>query len=298
MSDRLPYESPTAFRRALTDKLQVLASGGRWTLAQLQRQMAYDRLLERLYLLHDGWIVKGAAALLARDLSARATIDLDLYRNAARELAETELRAAAATDIGDWFRFELGPGRQVTGETPGTHILVKAYVGTTLWQEFGVDLVGADIRMTGDPEDVPPLARVAMPDFEQRGYRAYPLVDHVADKVVATFQRYGVGERPSTRYRDLVDLVAIVRGASVSAEAQLRALASEAHRRGIHLPERFTVPDRELWEPGYAREAVRSLLPVARTLDGALALVSPFIDPVLDQTAAGVWDAPSQEWRT
>ena len=62
MADRLPYESPTAFRRALTDKLQVLASGGRWTLAQLQRQIAYDRLLERLYLLDDGWIVSDGRA--------------------------------------------------------------------------------------------------------------------------------------------------------------------------------------------------------------------------------------------
>ena len=298
MGERLPYETPTAFRRALTDKLQVLASGSRWTLAQLQRQIAYDRLLERLYLLDDGWIVKGAAALLARDLSVRATVDLDIYRNAARELAETELRAAAARDIGDWFRFELGPGRQVTGDTPGTHIPVRAYVGTTLWQEFGVDLVGTDIRMTGDPENVPPLARVAMPDFEQRGYRAYPLVDHVADKVVATFQRYGVGQRPSTRYRDLVDLVAIVRGASVLAEEQMKALTSEADRRGIQLPARFAVPDRGMWEPGYAAEAARSLLQVARTLDEALAVVSPFVDPVLDQTAAGVWHAPSQEWRT
>jgi hypothetical protein len=287
-----------AFRRALTDKLQVLANASQWTLAQLQRQIAYDRLLVRLYLFDDGWIVKGAAALLARDLSVRATIDLDIYRNAARELAETDLRAAAARDIRDWFRFELGPGRQVTGDTPGTHILVKAHVGTTLWQEFGIDLVGADIRMTGDPEDVPPLARVAMPDFEQRGYRAYPLVDHVADKVVATFQRYGIGRRPSTRYRDLVDLVAIVRGASVSAEEQLRALTSEADRRGVQLPRRFTVPDRGLWEPGYAAEAVRSLLPVARTLDEALALVRPFIDPVLDKTAAGVWHALAHEWQT
>jgi len=48
------YASPCAFRRALTDKLRVLASQSRWTLQQLQRQMAYDRLLERLYLVDEG----------------------------------------------------------------------------------------------------------------------------------------------------------------------------------------------------------------------------------------------------
>ena len=50
------YESPTAFRRALTDRLKIQAETSRWTLAQLQRQMAYDRLLERLYLVDGGWI--------------------------------------------------------------------------------------------------------------------------------------------------------------------------------------------------------------------------------------------------
>ena len=67
------YGTPAAFRRALTDKLRVLAEHSRWTLPQLQRQIAYDRLLERLYLMDDGWVVKGAVALLARDLAVRET---------------------------------------------------------------------------------------------------------------------------------------------------------------------------------------------------------------------------------
>ena len=73
------YANPGAFRRALTDKLRVLASQSQWTLQQLQRQMAYDRLLERLYLVDEGWIIKGATALLARDIGVRGTIDIDLY---------------------------------------------------------------------------------------------------------------------------------------------------------------------------------------------------------------------------
>ena len=81
MTGRRSYGIPVAFRRALTDKLKEVAKTRRWTLSQLQRQMAYDRLLERLY------------------------------------------------------------------------------------------LVGSDLRMTGEPEVVPPLARVLMPDVEQHGYR-------------------------------------------------------------------------------------------------------------------------------
>lgn len=61
----------------------------------------------------DGWIVKGAPTLLARDIGVRATIDIDVYREAAREVAEAELCEAAGRDIGDWFRFEIGAPRPV-----------------------------------------------------------------------------------------------------------------------------------------------------------------------------------------
>lgn len=178
------YASPAAFRRALTDRLRVLAKEGKWTLTQLQRQMAYDRLLERLYQFDDGWIVKGATALLARDLGMRATIDVDVYRAQATKMAEADLRAAASRDIGDWFRFEIGPARAMGEGQSGVRLPVAAYVGAAPWAQFHVDLVGADLRMTGEPEPVPPLARIVMPDIEQHGYRAYPLPDHLADKVV------------------------------------------------------------------------------------------------------------------
>ena len=299
MADERVYGGPTAFRRALTDRLKNAAKTSRWKLPQLQRQVAYDRLLERLYVSDRDWIVKGAAALLARDIGVRATIDIDVYRSIAVDVAERDIRAAAATDIGDWFRFELGPAQRVTNAaTSSMRIPVTAYVGTTIWVEFHVDLVGSEVTMTGDPEDVPPLARLDMPDIEQRGYRAYPLVDHIADKVAATFERYGPMEMPSTRFRDLVDLVAIVNGASVEAEAQMAALASEANRRSIRLPARFEVPTRADWERGYAREARGSLLHSAQTLDEALAAVRPFLDPLLDETARGRWDPHAARWVT
>lgn len=95
------YASPAAFRRALTDKLGAVGRGGKWSLLQLQRQIAYDRLLERLYAVDEGWVVKGATALLARDLGVRASIDVDVFRAAPLEVAERELREAAAVD-GHW----------------------------------------------------------------------------------------------------------------------------------------------------------------------------------------------------
>ena len=173
MTGTRSYGNPSSFRQALTDKLRSLATTSRWSLQQLQRQMAYDRFLERLYLVDGNWVVKGATALLARDIGVRATIDIDVYLPAARVVAEAEIRQAADADIGDWFRFEIGSPRPVA-DTGGVRLPVTAFVGNTRWAAFHVDLVGSNLRMTGEPEDVPPLAAVSMPDLRQHGYRVYP----------------------------------------------------------------------------------------------------------------------------
>jgi hypothetical protein len=106
----------------------------------------------------------------------RESFDVDLYREAAREVAEEELRRASAADIGDWFQFEIGGGSAIGDNT--VRLFVNAVIRATSWVEFPVGLLGLDIRMTGQPEVVPPLACGVILEVEQRSYRAYPLVDH------------------------------------------------------------------------------------------------------------------------
>ena len=66
MTDEKAYETPQALRQAVTARLRAVATPhGRWTLAELQRQFAYDRLLARLYVIDNSWILKGAVALLS-----------------------------------------------------------------------------------------------------------------------------------------------------------------------------------------------------------------------------------------
>lgn len=289
------YASPTAFRRALTDRLRAAAQDSEWSLQQLQRRIAYDRLLERLYVADDSWVIKGATALLARRIGVRGTRDIDLFRDGDRESAEQDLRDRARQDIGDWFRFELAAGQPMLERARGLRIPVTAYIGTQ-WAEFHIDLLGPDVRMTGEADGVPPLVPLAMPGMEQHGYRAYPLVDHVADKVAAIYQRHGELRRPSTRYRDLVDLVAIVTTADIPAGPQMAALTAETAQRGISLPASFGVPDRNLWVPGYSAAAARSVLRHGRSLDEALDVVRPFADPLLRGTATGRWDRRRGSW--
>jgi len=104
------------------------------------------------------------------------------------------------------------------------------------------------------------------------------------------------GQRPSTRFRDLVDIVLIARSQLVDASALSVALASECCRRELALPDRFDVPDRPLWEVGYLT-AARDVPGVAeRTLAAAVATAQRLFDPVLDGSARGRWDPHSLRW--
>lgn len=213
------YVTPEAARRAVTDRLKVQATHGPWTLADLQRQYAYDQLVERLYRIDDQWVIKGATALLARRVSVRHTVDLDVYRAGAIADVERLLRHAVALDIGDWMTFEVGPAVQIhAAGAQAARAKVETFISTKLWCAFQVDLVAAGIELTGHPDPVRPLTDIEILASPRKTWQAYPLVDHIADRVCAILERHQ--GQPSTRYKDLVDLVAIVHHATVAASLQ------------------------------------------------------------------------------
>jgi len=90
-----------------------------------------------------------------------------------------------------------------------------AYCGTARRGSFGVDLVTGSV-MTTEPEVMTDTV------LELRGLSSppmhlYPVVDHVADKLCATQATYGTaGDRPSSRVRDLVDLVVFARSQDIA----------------------------------------------------------------------------------
>lgn len=295
MATESRYASPEAARRAVTDRLKNQAAHGPWALTDLQRQYAYDQLIERLYRVDHGWVIKGATALLARRVSVRHTIDLDVYRSGAIAEMERLLREAAALDIGDWMTFEIGAAVQIHASgAQAARAKVETFIGVRLWSAFLVDLVAEGIELTGHPDPVRPLTDIEILTSPRKSWQAYPLVDHVADKVCAILERHQ--GQPSTRYKDLVDLVAIVHHATVAASLQSEALVKEGRRRGLSLPRRFDVPDRQMWEQGYRAEARRTTGLDEANLDAALTTVRPFLNPLLEGTATGSWDPVTQTW--
>ncbi len=289
------YRTPESARRAVTDKLRAEAASGPWTLMDLQRQYAYDQLIERLYRIDDKWVVKGATALLARRISVRHTIDIDLYRTGAINEVERLLREASTLDIGDWMHFEVGASVRIQASgAQGVRTRIRSFIGSKAWATFQAGLVADGVLMSAEPDVVLPLTSVNIGNQMRTEWKAYPLVDHIADKICAILERHGGVS--STRYKDLVDLVAIIQRSEVLAKPQIIALSKEAERRDLALPREFDVPDHELWRIGYQAESRRTVGLSASRLDEALALVSPFIDPLLVGTATGRWEPRALSW--
>ena len=296
------YASPVALRAAITDRLRKVADRNR-SLQDLLRQFAYDRLLYRVFTAEDSdrWVLKGATALLARlGGEGRHTVDIDLYnRRGDLDEAERALRGAASADVGDHFRFELGPGRRIAEGGIACRVRVACYLGATEFARFNVDLV-AEVGMTGTPEPAESLSPVEVPGIARATYRLYPLADHIADKVLAMIERHPRGAAEpvaSTRYRDLADLVVIARRYTVDAGDLSTALHAQARRRGIELPSRFRPPTGPTWSAGYGRVARDVPELHERDVDSAIETARTFVDPILEGRVSGQWDTQEMTWR-
>lgn len=169
---------------------------------------------------------------------------------------------------------------------------MTAYLGDKVFEAFPVDVVVTQ-TMTTEADSTPPIELIEVPGLESTPYRTYPISDQIADKYSAMLGTYA--GLPSTRYRDLVDLVLIATTQHVDADLLRVALASEQRRRGLEPGEALKLPSAD-WRQGYGR--VASAMPGFRVIDAdeAVELVGRLLEPILDGTAAGLWNPQDLRW--
>ncbi|WP_432563060.1 nucleotidyl transferase AbiEii/AbiGii toxin family protein [Kineococcus sp. SYSU DK003] len=343
------YRDGTALWRALTARVRIAAAASSRPGNELLRRFVYDRFLARVFAdLHQdsapgsgtelgtalatpddsGWVLKGGTAVLARVHDARHSKDVDLlHRLGDIDDALAALRAAASRDLGDHFRFVLGSVRPVGGrQQPGLagyRVQVEAYCGVRRCETFSIDLVTGSV-MTTAPELVRSSTPLDLPGLPAPTVRAYPVVDHIADKVAATEARYsnhtpGVGpgsgsgggsdgavggssggtspRAESTRVRDLIDLIVLARTQHVDGAALHTAIAAERTHRG--LPHRDTFAAPAGWATTYPKLAAATVhchdLP---QLAQAVAYVAAFLEPAMaGHVEHHDWSPTDQTWR-
>ena len=233
------YATAKAFRNAITARLQVQARASGRDLARLQRRLAYERFLARLFRVHgDAWVLKGGYALELRlDGRARATKDIDFNApvRTSSELLD-DLQDAAEVDLGDYFRYTVErPSQSDLAGPPegGARFRIKAYLdGLQPYTTFLIDVGHGDLLLN-PLESLPARVDLAFAGIETPSFYTYPLPEHFAEKLHAyTCPRPGEGR---TRVKDLVDLSLITEDLGLSPSAGLADLLwSVFERYGSH----------------------------------------------------------------
>ena len=297
------YSTPSAVKRAINDAARrAHKDNPAQSVDALIRQEYFNRFLSRVFLEEEPsrWILKGGTAMLARIPDTRATLDIDLLAGSGDlKEAEEDLARLAAVDLGDHFRFVPVRSRRIAaGEaqeyTEGLRVTFVVYIGPQRQGNLAVDLV-TGIQAVGPIETMVPANRLNMPKLATRPYRLYPITHQLADKVCAVMMTYnGV---PSTREKDLVDLVVAATSGELRIDAQFfgEALHLERHRRGLEPFDQFMAP--ATWGPHYTGMARK--LPALgnyRDIEQALELMRVFVDPVLARTAWGWWSPREKQW--
>lgn len=293
-----PYASPNALRAAVVARANTAAKAdARFTVQQLLRQFAYARLLARIFTAEpESWVLKGGVSLLARLPGARHSLDVDLWgRQQSLAEAERALELASAVDLGDHASFDVGAWRERHDEEtrPLAQATVHCRIGVRNFVSFGVDLVGGPFPAL-EPESAPPLRPLEIPGLREAPLRVYPLAATVADKLSGIFTRHG--ERLSTRYRDLVDLVTISLSQRLAAGDVHIAIHQELGRQGLAVPAEFAVPDAVAWEVAF-RNYARGLPHLEGIgFEQAVAVAKEFLDPVLGGRREGWWRPEHRAW--
>jgi hypothetical protein len=303
MTGTSEYRDGVALWSAAASRAKIAAKATGVPSHALLRRFVFDRFLARVF--HEPnspWVLKGGTAVLARVHDARTTKDVDLFHQANSLDAALEALRAAITEvrIDDHFRFvitkvepSLGGGQPAVD---GYRVSVDAYCGAQKKDSFGVDLVTGSMMTTAPEIKIDTVLDVR--GISAASMRLYPVVDHVADKLCATQATYGdAGTQRSSRVRDLVDLVVLGRTQDVDGDGLIAAIRAEwAHRS---LPDQPVFDPPPLWESQYARVA----RPVGAcegmtTFPTAVAFVTAFIGPALDESAAGQrWSGTVGAWQ-
>lgn len=276
------YATATAFRRALEDRLKLIAGNERLPLERLRREVAFDRLLARLFARDDApWVLKGGYALELRMKEARATRDIDLAlrhtlgkeRGKALNDAILEtLQAAASLELGDFFVFEFGDVMRDLDAAPygGARFPIAARMDRRVFVEFHLDVGAGDVVI--DPLDMTQgrdwLGFAGVPASK------FPTVSkeqHFAEKLHAyTIPR----QTPNSRVRDLVDMLLLIGSGKLDCARLLQALRATFQRRKTHpLPAVLQQPP-QAWKEPFAVLAGQCGLP--GNLDEAFHVLNTF----------------------
>ncbi len=292
----MKYATSTAFRAALDERLKAEAKRTGLGLSRLRKRVAFELFLRRLLAVSpDRWILKGALALDFRlRTGSRSTRDVDIERADDETAATEDLIAAQETEMDDFFTFSATRTDELpTDEFSAARFKVKADLAGRSFEQFVLDIGFVD-ALPDKPEIVETPAFLSFAGIHPVRLPAIPIHQHIAEKVHAYTRRYGSLNRPSSRPKDLVDILLIEGAEPLDADELSNALKDTFSRRDTHvLPAALPPPPADWTEPFRRMATEVGLNP---DLEGSYSRAATLLDPVMAGSARGAWDSTRSAW--
>lgn len=294
----MKYATPGAFRAALEQRLLTMAQQTGVPLVRLRKLVVFDRLMARMMVVAPNrWVIKGAAALLFRvGAKFRTTKDLDLGRQDNEEAATADFLAAQSVDLGDYFTFIVERTKKLDAALEGAAVRyhVIAELAGRLFEDVTVDVGFGDPPVT-DPELVRGPELLSFADIPPAEVPALPLEQHVAEKVHAYSRTYA-GGRPSTRVKDLIDLVMMSALFNFQAGRVRRALQAVFAARSTHTLSASLPPPATQWRAAYRKMAGE--VGLDEDLLVGYERARAFLDPILSGSVpdGAQWNPAQHSW--
>jgi hypothetical protein len=285
-SNQRIFESANAFRRSLETRLNSKASAEAIDVSRLRRQVAFERLLARLFSNKEPkWLLKGGYAIeLYFGNLARATKDIDIsvssellaqmiQDNIIVEVLEL-LRDSAEIDNGDWFDFRIGQPVQDLEGPPygGARFPVEANLDNRLFTSFHLD-VGLGDAVTGEPEWVDGNELLSFAGIPPARIALFPRAQQFAEKLHA--YTYPREDRAPSRPKDLLDMVLLINAGLPADSSVLDAVKACFERRKTHeIPQMLLEPPQD-WLGPFDR-LVKEIKAPSLTMSGAFKALNLF----------------------
>jgi hypothetical protein len=291
------YTSAASFRQALEQRLKNEAVVTGLGLARLRKRVAFELFLRRLLAVApDRWVLKGALALDFRLAAAtRPTKDIDLGRDDDEAAAIRDITATQQLALDDFFTFAATKTDELddTDEFSAVRFHVTAQLAGRTFEQFLVD-IGFSDTISWAPDTIHTSTLLSFAGIEPLALPAIPLPQHLAEKVHAYTRTYGASGQPSTRPKDLVDILLIESAATIDAGSLRHALGGTFGERALQSLPVTLPPPPPTWADPYKRLA--DTVNIEPDLSTAFILAATFLDPVLAGHAHGHWDSQGRRW--